>query len=210
MHITKFTQSCVKIEKDGHPIMVDVGTLTSADFSMEMFGRVDAVVFTHSHQDHLDVEVAKKFLAAGVPIYGNAEVAAAIDDDRVEIFEDDEELVIVGFKFKAFHMEHCLMVNGSSSVKNTGFLVDDRLLLPGDSVDAPAKLKADVVAVPVFGPDISLHDAYRLLEAVQAKIAIPVHYDIAKLNPAVFEMMGGQYLPNLQIKILQNADSIDI
>ncbi len=208
MRITRYPQSCLKIAKDGLPILVDVGTMATADGGVEAFGKVEAVVFTHRHSDHLDVQAARDFLAAGVPVYGNADVAEAIGSHDVEVIDDGEELVIADFKFKAFKMDHCLMVDGSPGVPNTAFLVDDRLLLPGDSTDSGA-VRADIVAVPVFGPDISLHDAYRLLEATQAKVAIPVHYDIAQLNPAVFEKLGGKYHPSLRIKIIQSGQTIE-
>ena len=171
MKITKYPQSCLRIPKDGRAILVDVGTLATAQYKVADFGRFDAVMFTHSHPDHLDVAAIKDLVASGATIYGNQDVADRVGGDRVEVMDDSEELVVAGFKVETRHMEHCLMIDGSRSVPNTGLLIDGRLLLPGDSTE-DIGLEAEILALPVFGPDIHLHDAFNLVKAAKAKISI--------------------------------------
>jgi L-ascorbate metabolism protein UlaG (beta-lactamase superfamily) len=210
MNVTKFPQSCLKIEKAGQSILVDLGSLATAEFTLDDFGKFDAVLFTHSHPDHLDLDIIDDLVAQGVSMYGNADVAEKAGQ-HVEVIEDGEELVVAGFKIKAHHMEHCLMVDGSKTVPNTGFVVDGHLLLPGDSTE-DVGITAEVVALPIFGPDISFKDANSLAVATKAKRVIPVHYDVVGMDASRFgyaaKAMGGS--DQYKVTHIANGDSIEI
>jgi L-ascorbate metabolism protein UlaG (beta-lactamase superfamily) len=209
LKITKYPQSCLKIEDAGHALLVDVGTLATADYAVADFGQFDAVLFTHSHADHFDVDKLDELAATGAQIYGNTNVAQLAGATKVEVVGENEELVVAGFKVKAVAMEHCLMVDGEpAGLPNTGFLINDRLLLPGDSTE-DVEVTAEIVALPIFGPDISLKDAFGLAQATKAKILIPVHYDVASMNPAVFERLGGRGL-DATITTLKNGESTEL
>lgn len=210
MNITKYPQSCLKIEHDKRALLVDIGTLTTPKFGPKDFGELDAVLFTHSHPDHFDVSVLGDFIAAGVTIYGNSDIARAAGEHKVEVIEDGEELVIADFKIKAYHMEHCLMLDGSKGVPNTGFLINDGLLLPGDSTE-DIDIAASVVALPIFGPDISYHDAFQMALTLGAKHVVPVHYDVASIDPGSFKMLAslGGALP-FEYHPLEDGESVDL
>ena len=210
MKITKYPQSCLKIENEGRALLVDVGTLATAEYSVSDFGHFDAVLFTHRHIDHLDPDAIKPLAETGATIYGNADVAQFLADRyKIEVIDDGEELVVADFRLKAFHMEHCLMVDGSKAgVQNTGFLIDGSLLLPGDSVE-DIGIIAEIVALPVFGPNISLHDAFDLAKATKATKLIPVHYDVAQMNPELFVHLGGKSL-DADIVIIENGESTEV
>lgn len=209
MQLTKFPQSCLKIAGNGGAILVDPGTVATAKYTLRDFGHVDAVLYTHSHSDHLDLGLIDGLLESGATLYGNIDVAGKVGAGRIEVVEGGEELVVAGFKVKAYDMQHCLMVDGSPGVPNTGYLIDGKLLLPGDSVQ-DVGVSADVLAVPIFGPDISYRDAYAMSQNVKARVVIPVHFDIAEMNPEVFVMLGGQYHPRAQVKIVANGECIEL
>jgi len=211
LKLTKYPQSCLKIEDAGHALLVDVGTLATAEYAVSDFGEFDAVLFTHTHADHFDVDKLRDLTAAGAQLYGNANVAqlagSAAGAAKVEVVGENEELVVAGFKIKAIAMEHCLMVDGSpAGIPNTGFLINDRLLIPGDSTE-DVGVTAEVVAIPIFGPDISLKDAFAFAKATKAKTLIPVHYDVAGMNPAVFERFGARGLEATVITLKNGAST---
>lgn len=190
MKITKYPQSCLKLEYNERALLIDVGNVATAAHSLDEFGEVDAVLFTHSHPDHFDVTILPELSGKGVPCYGNADVGASAAGQGIEVIEDGEELVIADFKIKALHLEHSRMVDGAPGVPNTGYLINDRLLIPGDSTVDPG-ISCDIVAVPIFGPDISFHDAFNLIRATKAAHAILIHYDIAGMKPETFSLQGG-------------------
>jgi L-ascorbate metabolism protein UlaG (beta-lactamase superfamily) len=209
MKITRYPQSCLKLELDGRTLLIDVGTLATAEYKVADFGDIDAVLFTHTHFDHFDIQVLPELVANGATIYGNSDVAQSAKGTKVEVIEPGEELVVAGFKLKAYAMEHCLMVDGSKAgIPNTGFMVNDQLLLPGDSTE-DIGITAKVVAVPIFGPDISLHDAFELTKATTAKKVILVHYDVAHMDPGIFKMLGAHGL-TAEVITLENGESTEI
>jgi L-ascorbate metabolism protein UlaG (beta-lactamase superfamily) len=209
MKITRYPQSCLKLEHDGRALLVDIGTLATAEYSLTDFGDVDAVLFTHTHLDHFDVKVLPELAKNGAVIYGNSDVAQSAENTKVEVVDPGEELVVAGFKLKAYAMEHCLMTDGSEAgIPNTGYMVNDQLLLPGDSTE-DVGVKAEVVAVPIFGPDISLHDAFQLCKTTEAKKAIPVHYDVASMDPGIFKMLGARGL-TAEVITLAKGESTEI
>lgn len=209
MEITKYPQSCLKIERNGRAIIFDIGSFATAKYSISEFGKLDAVIYTHRHPDHLDLGVIDELHANGVAIYGNSDVAEAITKEYVEVVEEGEELIVAGFKLKSLHMEHCLLVDGSETVKNTGFVIEDKLLVPGDSVIA-GDLSIEVAALPIFGPDISFHDTYKMAVDLGAKVVIPIHYDIAKMDPHTFTLLGGDFNGHFDANILDDGESLTI
>ncbi|HET6987492.1 MAG TPA: MBL fold metallo-hydrolase, partial [Kribbella sp.] len=71
MKLTKFAHACVRLEKDGKVLLVDPGSFSEP----AAFERADAILVTHEHQDHLDVD---RVSALDVPVYTNAGVAAQL------------------------------------------------------------------------------------------------------------------------------------
>jgi L-ascorbate metabolism protein UlaG (beta-lactamase superfamily) len=209
MKITRFPQSCVVVEKNGRAILFDPGTLATENYKISDFGNFDAVIYTHRHADHLDINIVDDLIASGATLYGNSDVNEAIGGNKIEVIENGEELVVADFKVKTFDMPHCLMVDGSTSVPNTGFLINNHLLVPGDSTE-DINAKAKVVAVPVFGPDISFHDAYRLMKSVEAKIAIPVHFDVAGMHHEAFGTFNKIFGLDLEVRSLGLGASTEV
>lgn len=211
MHITKYPQSCLKIEKDGRALLVDVGTLATQKYSVSDFGKYDAVLFTHCHGDHFDKDVLAELANGGdITLYGNDDTAKAAGDEAIEVITDGEELVVAGFKIKAFNMEHCLMPDGSpAGIANTAYLIDDTLLLTGDSTEK-VDLKPKAVALPIFGPDISFKDAFTFARDHEVQEVIPVHYTIVGMNPSSFGMFSDMYKGTWKLHALADGESVDL
>lgn len=209
--ITKYTQSCLKVEVDGRALLFDVGKLTTPDYGLKDFGDIEAVLFTHSHMDHFDPDFVAEANRAGIQVYGNANVAQLAGDNQVEVIEDGEELVIADCKIKATNIEHCLMVDGSAAgVPNTSYLVDERLLIPGDPSEIEG-ITAEILAAPLFGPDISFKDAFMMAKSVKAKDLIAVHYDVVGMSPNGFSRLGGEsFHPEAKVHYLKNGQSIEL
>lgn len=209
MTITKFPQSCLKIERGGGAIIFDIGIIATAKFGLDDFGKLDAVIYTHRHVDHLDLQMAKQINQAGIAIYGNQDVSDAIGGNIVEVVEEDEELVVAGIRLKAVDLPHCLLVDGSTTVPNTGFIVDDSLLIPGDSTETRG-IKVKLAALPIFGPDISFKDTYQMAVDLEAERVIPIHYDIAKMDPHTFELLGGDFNDQFKVQVLEDSESTQL
>ena len=205
MKVTRYFQSCLLIEDKGTRILIDPSGQEKDRLSE--FGKLDAVFYTHEHGDHFDAGMAQDFVEQGVaPVYANASTAKLIEASKTEV-KDGQEYDINGLKVKAIELPHCLMVDGSTSVQNTGYLVDGKLFHPGDGAELEG-LSVDTLAVPISGPDISLKDAYAFTMQVKAKQVIPIHYDFLGGNPDYL----GSSLNKKGVKVhgLTIGDSIEL
>jgi L-ascorbate metabolism protein UlaG (beta-lactamase superfamily) len=180
MKVTRYFQSCLLVEDNGVRVLIDPSGQEKE--RLGDFGKLDAVFYTHEHSDHFDADMARDFVEQGMaPVYANVSTAKLIEASKT-VIGDGQEYDVKGLKIKAVELPHCLMVDGSKSVQNTGYLINSRLFHPGDGKEL-AGLKVDTLAVPINGPDISLKDAYAFCTQVAAKQVIPIHYDYLGGNP---------------------------
>lgn len=176
MRLTKYTHSCVRLEKDGKVLLVDPGNFAED----AAFEGVDAILVTHEHPDHLDVERVKDLDA---PIWTNAGAAAQLAElgDRVSIVADGNTFEAAGFAIRAYGKDHAIILPelGVPCV-NVGYLIEDAVYHPGDSFTQPDR-KTHTNLVPISGPWFSLPPAVEYARAVQAEQTIGIHE--APLSP---------------------------
>jgi len=204
MKLTRYFQSCLLIEEGNARIVIDPSGQEAADSNK--FGKLDAVLYTHEHGDHFDPELAQKFADAGVAVYANASTAKQMKSPP-NVIEDGQELEVAGVKISVHELPHCLMVSGAQGPQNSGYLINERLFHPGDGKEL-AGVKAEILAVPISGPDISLKDASDFVKQVGAKVAVPIHYDFIGTKPEVFEMLGGDQ--PYQVKTIGAGQTIEV
>src|SRR4051812_25886446 len=80
MRITKFGHSCIRIEHDGHTVVVDPGGFTQP----EAVDGVDAVLVTHEHPDHYQPAHLARTEA---PVFTIEAVAKRIRDEAPGVAE---------------------------------------------------------------------------------------------------------------------------
>lgn len=185
MRVTKYLQSCLVLDRGDSRIAIDLGTRPQGSYDLGEVGTLDGVLYTHRHADHVDVAVVDALVDRGVPLYGNADVCTALEGRPVTAVTDGQALQVGAFGVVARDLDHCLMIDGTPGPPNTGFLIDDRLFHPGDGMHIDG-LALDVLAVPLAGPSISLHDAYRMVADLGPRTVIPIHYDLFVADPQRF------------------------
>ncbi len=183
MKVTRYFQSCLLIEGGESRLLIDPSGQETERFNN--LAKLDAVIYTHQHSDHFDRELAQKFADAGVAVYANASTAKQMKSQPT-VVNNGQKFDVGGLTVEARELAHCLMVDGSESVQNTGYLVGGKIFHPGDGKEL-AGLTVDTLAVPLSGPDISLKDAYAFTVQVGAKQVIPIHYDYLGGNPDFFD-----------------------
>src|SRR6266545_7921896 len=100
MRLTKFTHACVRAEGDG-VLVIDPGTFSER----AALDGVDAVLITHEHADHLDVDALADALAKrpAVQLFTHPEVVPNFffnDTATTEIYTGDE-FTAAGFAVRA-------------------------------------------------------------------------------------------------------------
>ncbi len=212
MKVTKYPQSCLLIEKDGKRLLIDPGSFVSASMKPEDLLPLDVILITHEHSDHVDPGLLKNLTLAGnIPVIANRSTKNLLGEVVTNIMVDQEELVVAGFRITARELAHCLMLDGSPGPDNTGYVIDGVFFHPGDGKEID-NLTVETAAIPIFGPDISLKDAYDFSKSLACKKVIPIHNDVVNMNPeayAKFAAMMGLSLP-FEIITLQNGGSAEV
>jgi L-ascorbate metabolism protein UlaG (beta-lactamase superfamily) len=194
--LTKYAHACVRLEKDGKVLLVDPGAFSED----AVFERADAVLVTHEHPDHLDVE---RIRGLDAPVYTNAGVAAQLADlgDRVTVVADGQSFEAAGFSVRAYGKDHAVILPELGvPCENVGYLIEDAVYHPGDSFTRPDRA-VHTNLVPISGPWFSLPPAIEFARTVQSQQTVGIHdgllspIGLGMLKRWLTEQGGRPYLP---------------
>jgi len=174
MQFTKLGHACVRLTTDRGTIVIDPGAFSEPD---AMVG-ADAVLITHEHFDHLDVDALTDALAArpSVRIYTHPEVTPKLGDLAEVVTEvvAGDEFEAAGFAVRAYGGLHALIHPELPRVANLGFFVEG-VYHPGDSFDVPTDADVRTLFVPVSGPWLRLADSVEFVRQVAPQRAYALH-----------------------------------
>ncbi|MEO5779501.1 MULTISPECIES: MBL fold metallo-hydrolase [Arthrobacter] len=180
MKLTKFTHACVRLEKDGRVLVLDPGTFSETD---QALAGADAVLITHEHPDHIDVEaVVSALLGSNVlQLFAPEGVAAQLRGksdgaaERIHTVAPGEDFDAAGFAVKSFGGQHALIHPQIPVVANIGYLVDSNLYHPGDSFIIPDGVEVRTLLVPIHAPWNKVGDVVDFVIGIRAPRAFQIH-----------------------------------
>jgi L-ascorbate metabolism protein UlaG (beta-lactamase superfamily) len=176
MRFLKYTHACVRVESDAAVMVIDPGAFTET----EALDGADAVLITHEHVDHLDVDKLADALAKrpSVRVFTHPEVVPKLSalDGVVTAVNSGETFEAAGMRVTAHGGLHAEIHPDLPRVANLGFLVEDVLYHPGDSFDLPAGVgQLDTAFVPISAPWLKLSDSVDFLRALKPRRAFALH-----------------------------------
>ncbi|GAA1734684.1 MBL fold metallo-hydrolase [Luedemannella helvata] len=176
MRFVKYSHSCVRIETGDAVLVIDPGAFSEAS----ALDGVDAVLLTHEHFDHLDIDKLTDALARRpeVRIFTHADVVGKLGDlsSVTTTVASGERFTAAGLPVRAFGGLHAEIHPDIPRVTNLGFLVADALYHPGDSFDLPGEVTGvDTVFVPVSGPWLKLSESVDFVRAIRPRRAVALH-----------------------------------
>jgi L-ascorbate metabolism protein UlaG (beta-lactamase superfamily) len=195
MLLTKFSHSCVRLERDGSVLVVDPGTFSEVEEALE---GAAAVLVTHEHPDHIDVDRVVAVLSANpsVGLWAPQGVADAVRQglgdgagERIHVVAGGEKFSAAGFEVRTFGGQHALIHPLIPLVANVGFLIDGAVYHPGDSFVVPEGADVGTLLVPVHAPWSKLAEVVDFVVAVRAPRAFQIHD--ALLNDTGLGMVEG-------------------
>ncbi|MBI4122825.1 MAG: MBL fold metallo-hydrolase [Parcubacteria group bacterium] len=170
MKITKYVHSCLLVEEQGKAALIDPGNYTfqSKALDVRYIEKLDFVLITHEHQDHLDVPFLRTILAQfpNVEIISNPSVVLLLEQQGVKASSRGNKDVSIA---EASHER----LPFSSPPQNILFHVFSRLTHPGDSF-AFFETR-EVLALPVQAPWGSTTQAVEKALQLRPRVVIPIH-----------------------------------
>jgi L-ascorbate metabolism protein UlaG (beta-lactamase superfamily) len=180
MKVVKFSHACLRVETEGAVLVIDPGTLSEP----EAVDGVDAILLTHEHFDHLDVQklvdaVAKR---PSVTVFTHPEVTPKLGEFGGAVTEvvPGDEFTAAGFKIRTYGGLHAIIHPELPRVANVGFFVEGEggaggVYHPGDSFDVPTDADVDTLFVPVAGPWLKIAEAVEFVRAIRPRRAFALH-----------------------------------
>ncbi len=202
MNITKYGHCCLLIDIEGVRILTDPGSYSTLQSEAR---DVDVVLITHEHPDHLHVDSLKGVLEknSNAQIVTNASVMKILEKEGIDAgichtVSDGESIKIKGILIEGMGTLHAEIYKDFGRVENTGYFINDKLFYPGDDFYDP-KRPVGILALPVGGPWVNIHDAVEYALLVHPRVAFPVHDAIVSTAANV---VAGKYLPESGIEFV--------
>ena len=174
MRLTKYSHACVRLEGDG-VLVIDPGVFSEA----EALDGVDAVLITHEHFDHLNVDALTDALAKrpAVRIFTHPDVVPKLGDlaSVTTAVNSGDDFTAAGFGVRAYGGLHAVIHPDIPRVANLGYAIDGTVYHPGDSFDVPADVRVDTLFVPVSAPWLKTAESVDFIRAVKPRRAYALH-----------------------------------
>lgn len=178
MQLTHLGHACVLVEVADTRVLVDPGTFATG---WEDLRDLAAVVVTHQHPDHLDVDRLPRLLAA------NPSALVLVDPGSLRVLADqgigaqghgDGATTVGGVDVTAVGELHALIHQEIPRIPNLGVRFDadgePSLYVPGDALDGEPG-DVDVLAFPLSAPWARSREMTAYLRRFNAPVAFPVH-----------------------------------
>lgn len=178
MEITKYTHSCVRLETTTGAVTIDPGGFSGAAELEQALSGVQAVLVTHEHPDHLDVESLSLALRerADVHVWGPPPVRDLLAEhpDRVTVVGAGESFEAGGLAVTTHGGQHALIHSGIPVVPNVAYLVEGSILHPGDSFTVPPE-PVRTLLLPLHAPWSKVGEVLDHVVAVRAATVHAIH-----------------------------------
>ena len=180
MQLTKHGHSCVRFDDGDRTLVVDPGSFSDVDAALD---GAQGVLITHEHRDHLDPDRLRAAARADpqLRVWAPASVAEALADlgEQVTAVGAGESFEAAGFAVRTFGGQHALIHPLIPIVANVGYLVNEAVYHPGDSLIVPS-VAVETLLLPSMAPWARISDLIDFAVAVRAPKAFPIHDFLVK------------------------------
>jgi L-ascorbate metabolism protein UlaG (beta-lactamase superfamily) len=213
VQLTKFDHSCVTLTDAGRTLVIDPGTFSDAAGALRS---ADAVLITHEHPDHIDVDAVRAAAEARpeLAIWGPPSVADLLPDlgDRVTAVGGGQSFAAAGFSVRTFGGQHALIHPAIPIVSNVGYLIDGGMYHPGDSLIVP-DAEVTTLLAPIHAPWSRVGEVVDFIIAVRAPHVYQIHDALLNENglglvERLIPMLAGPF--GVHYEHLATASTIDL
>lgn len=175
MQLTKFTHACVRFDDGDRTLVVDPGVFSEVAAALD---GADAVLITHEHPDHVvldDLRAAAR-RDPRLRVFAPDPVAAELGDlgEQVVTTAPGQAFEAAGFPVRSFGGQHAVIHPSIPVIPNVGYLVDDSVYVPGDSLVVPP-VPVQLLLVPIHAPWSKTAEVIDFVVSVRAPRAVNVH-----------------------------------
>jgi L-ascorbate metabolism protein UlaG (beta-lactamase superfamily) len=167
----------VLVDTGAARLLFDPGSFSKG---FEELTGLDAILITHQHQDHLDVNRLPALVEANPRATLVADPASAEQEIAklalaVTTARPGDALEVGGAVVNVVGGDHAVIHRDFAVPPNMGYVVDHGAFYhPGDSLFVPEQ-KIDVLGLPQAAPWLHLGEAIDFQRAVAPRVSVPIH-----------------------------------
>ncbi|MEV0687034.1 MBL fold metallo-hydrolase [Nocardia sp. NPDC050378] len=200
--------STVRLTGEDGVVVVDPGVLAPA----EAFEGVAAFLVTHDHDDHVDIGRMTSALATrpSTRVLAPQSVvdklaAAGAESRQLERADENKRVDLAGLGVRTIVGEHAAIHPSLPTSPNVAYLIDNRILHPGDAFPPlPGGTTLDVLFLPVSGPWMRYADAVDYVDATRPDLVIPIHDgDLNDIGRTLTDQLAGLLPENVRYQRLE-------
>lgn len=176
MDVTRFGHAALLVESHGTRVLVDPGSFSlPSTFELE---RLDAIVVTHQHPDHLDRDRVGGLVQRnpGAILLADPQTAATLDGWTPT--GDGLTVEIDGLTLTGVGSQHAQILPSLPRVGNVGLLIAEAggstLFHPGDTYEYRPQ-GVDILALPLSAPWAKVSETVEFVQAIAPRTAFPIH-----------------------------------
>jgi len=209
MKITHFGHACTLLETATVRILVDPGSFSSG---FDDLVDLDAIVITHQHADHVDVDRVPELVKRNprVRVYADAATAQLLapHDIPTSLLSLGDRLTIGDSTIDVVGGTHAVIHPDIPDISNAGLIVDDGAVYhPGDALFVPEQ-EVDILLTPISGPWLRIADPIDFVRAVAPRVVVPIH-EATLANPALHLTLVTN-LGHAPVNVLPRGESVEL
>lgn len=175
MQLTKFTHSCVRLDDGDRTLVIDPGAFSEVSAALD---GADAVLITHEHFDHIDLDQVKAAARRDprLRIWAPEPVAVSLAElgEQVLTSAPGQAFEAAGFGVRTFGGQHALIHPTIPVVPNVGYLIEHTVFHPGDSFIVPPA-PVGLLLVPIHAPWSKTAEVIDFVVSVRAPRSVGIH-----------------------------------
>jgi len=207
MRFQKFGHACVLVEDADARVLIDPGAFAQG---WEDLRDLTAVLVTHQHLDHLDLERLPALLAANpdVVVHTDQGSAAVLAEQgiRAEGVAAGASFRLNGLSVEAIGVDHAVIHPDIPVIPNVGYLLGGRFLHPGDALTVPDR-PVEILGAPTAAPWLKLWEAVDYVRTVAPRIAIPIHEKAAAFPQMYYQNMTKLAPERTAVEIIDDGEA---
>lgn len=168
MKITKFLHSCLLVAEQDITCLFDPGNFSESALDVNSIDKLDYILITHSHPDHLYLPLLKNILNKfpNAKIITNQSIKDILAKEQIVAQTNGNENIFV----ENVKHEHIWM---GPPPENTMITIFGKFAHPGDSLSF--ETTAPIIALPITAPWGHTTWAVEKARELKPQIIIPIH-----------------------------------